>query len=127
MRRDRLDARCALVVSLLTIGACTAWHGQGASAEAVLGPRPVDRARITLTNGNHIVVRQPRVAGDSVIGYVGPDNQPVRTAIPTYDIRLIETRKFDPWRSGGLAIGVFGLVSMVGIIVILVALINGMG
>ena len=50
------------------LAACASWQVQEVSPQQALGDRPADEARLTLIDGNRIVMEQPRVLGDSLTG-----------------------------------------------------------
>ena len=60
--------------------------------------------RVTLNDGNVLVLEHPRVAGDSLIGDGG--NPPQRFVVLRRDIARIEQSSVSALRTGGLVLGV---------------------
>ena len=114
MHQSRRRVAFALA-SLAWISACSSWHRRDISAgvaPVISSDRPV---RVTLVGGSVIVLLNPRVAGDSLIGEVG--NQPQRMALALRDVSRIEDRRTSVARTGALTAGVTA-----GVTVVLVAL-----
>lgn len=114
----------AIVVIVIGASACTTWRQHGNAAEAVLGPRPVDDARITLVDGNVVILRDPRVVGDSVVGRQVSSGVSNRVALCIANIRVIETRDIDYWRSAGLAVGTASVLLLTATVLLIVMLLT---
>ena len=50
------------------LAACLTWQPQEVSPEQALGDGQPDKVRLTLIDGNRIVMEEPRILGDSLTG-----------------------------------------------------------
>jgi hypothetical protein len=95
----------AIVAASLT--ACSRWQVQSLAPEALLAERHPDRIRITRADRTTIVLRAPKVSGDTVYGSLreGPDTAARPEAVALADVAQVETRKLDPVATGALTLG----------------------
>ena len=116
----RLTHHGALVLALIGLGGCVEWR-----PEAVPAPssRAADRlpseARIVTGDGRELLLRDPRVQNDSLIGMVpgARGGAPEVVGVPLKEIRSLEARRPSVGRSAALAAGIVG-----GVIVVLTVL-----
>lgn len=87
-----------LMVGLLT-GCVTTWQPQPVTPARLLETTGETEVRITLTSGTNVVLRDPGVEGDSLIGWLKPSfdatGSPVRRAFALGDVRDVAVRKND--------------------------------
>ena len=106
----------ALVVALLGLGACVEWRPEAVPAP---GSRAADRlpseARVVTGDGRELLLRDPYVQNDSLIGVAlrarGRDREVVGVALK--EIRFLEARRPSVGRSAALAAGIVGGVIVV--------------
>ncbi len=118
LRRSRFIRFVILPLTLIAIlPACYNWHGVGTN---VVSPTEVSSlTRVTLTNGEELMLRDVIVTADSVFGrdkdsrplFAG-EERPVR--INSDDVRLIDRRSTN-WLALGPLIFVTGLFTLVAI------------
>lgn len=115
-----------LLTALAGINGCTSWQRRdisGGVAPVIASDQPV---RVMKSDGSVIVLHQPRVVGDSLIG--GGSGAIPRLAIALADIRSVEQRRVSAARTGGLvagtAGGVFVLFATVSMIMFLGAMLS---
>jgi hypothetical protein len=110
MRRAyALVGRIPLLAALgLHVGACVGWKTQRVSPDQVVAKNPA-QVRVTLGNGNRIVLVRPTIIGDSLIG-APPGSDPKRVAprrvVPLADVRSVEVRRVNAGRTALLIAGV---------------------
>ncbi len=126
--------RYPLILALLFLSGCQGWHQVARpSAGGSLEGNP-DIVRVTRTVGcgatptrgclasrGTVTLYNPRVQGDSLIGYYDSD-QRERVAMHIRDVVSVESRKVDAARTAGAALGtgaLIGLVALVGVIALL--------
>lgn len=97
-RTPRLGFLGTLMVGLLT-GCLTTWQPQPVTAARLLETTGETEVQVTLTSGMKIVIRDPGVEGDSLIGWLKPSfdatESPVRQAFALGDVRDVAVRKND--------------------------------
>ena len=112
---------CILLPAYLS-SCVTNWEVQRASPEQVVEEEQPSQIRVTTTDHSEIVLDEPRVSGDTLIGlerdlswgsiYAAPDTASV-LKIPLADISHVAIKKTDVEKSmktGGLVVGVAFLV-----------------
>ncbi len=93
--------------------ACTSWKTQEVSPQQVLTDEQPDKVRVSLTDGSQVVLEEPVVSGDTLIGF----EQDVQKSILLADVSALELREGDGGKTtlaiiggvilaGGLALGV---------------------
>src|SRR3954470_11817912 len=75
---------------------CLSWKRQTVSPDQVLARHPT-QVRVRLANGGRLVVAQPTITGDSMIGAragtVPPNAAPPRLAVALADIQSLEVQR----------------------------------
>lgn len=105
-----------LIVAIIMtsyLAACTAWRVQEAA------PQKAAALRITLADGRRLLLRDPQVIGDSLVGFAlqGQVSRPsgrVRVAFLAADLQRIEGRKLDGSRT---ALALISLGAVIGLVV----------
>ncbi|HEX8906029.1 MAG TPA: hypothetical protein VF771_14370 [Longimicrobiaceae bacterium] len=83
---------------------CTSWHAQSSPApEVVARMNGGGAVRVQRHDHSWLVLRGPRVEGDSIIGMAG--SPPGRTAVAVADVERIDARRVSATKMGGLAAG----------------------
>lgn len=93
----RLSASIMMAASL---SACTHWQVQSVSPQQLLSERKPNRIRVTLTDREEVVLRQPQIVKDSLYGVRSSSTpQPggrAREAVALADVDHVAIRKTDP-------------------------------
>jgi hypothetical protein len=121
---------------LIIASGCQAWQPVGKPSGSGSLPGEPSVVRVTrvipcgatasadcIARQNTITLYSPRVEGDSLIGYYD-DRSHERVAIHERDVVGIETRKVDPYRTAGLALGVGALVALGAVLALIVLISN---
>jgi hypothetical protein len=115
----------ALVIALLTAStfssACTAWHTTSLEPQRFSADTSPELVRLTLSNGTRLTARHPVIVGDSLVwSHSGePRSDSARTADRVSNIRQVEVHGVD-------AGATIGLLTLVGGLVALFAVLNGL-
>ena len=108
MRYTRL---AAAIVLAAYIPACTGYATLAdPSAALTASPKPIEKARVTLKNGERFELATPVVYGDSLRGV--PPGGPARS-IALADVAKVEVQKGDAAKTAGLVVGVLLLGGLV--------------
>ena len=92
--RRRFPIRWLVVV--LCLSACYSWRPTPITPAHEFGRG--DQVRIAQANGRRIVLLEPRMAADTVVGHT--DGSMRRVAVPLADVRSTETLHFSARRTG---------------------------
>jgi len=113
----------AVSALLLSTAACHSWRPQTTPAPQVVEQmNGRGTVRILRRDQSVMVLSEPRVEGDSIVGTVG--TPPQRAAVAVADVQRIDTRRVSATRTGGLAVGTIVLVSVVAIAAAVAALLG---
>lgn len=86
-----------VLLSLITLlnGCATHWKARDATPQEVLRSTGETEVQVILTTGARIILRDPGIEGDSLIGWSKPGNaQPLeRYAFVLTDVRTVATKK----------------------------------
>lgn len=76
-------------------GCATSWKARAAGPEEVLRSTGETEVQVILTNGAHVILRDPGVEGDSLVGWSKPSAaaSPERQAFALADIHALATRQ----------------------------------
>jgi hypothetical protein len=110
------DSAVRRLVAILICGAfliqtsgCMGWSTQQKPPAQVLTEKSYDRARVTSNDGRRVEVYQPRVVGDTLVGFTSQPSEkkePKAIAIPVSDIRYVEVQKVSAGKTILLAAGI---------------------
>ena len=96
---------------------CSSWHVAGPTPQEYVQAHNPESLRITRLDSSQVVVKAPRVQGDTLLGTVGGGlrlTDTLRTlAIPLSDVRVVEVRKSD----AGMVLAFVGVAMLVGAVV----------
>ncbi len=117
---------CILLPAYLS-SCVTNWKVQRASPEQVVEEEQPSQIRVTTTDHSEIVLDEPRVSGDTLIGlvrdlssygsiYAAPDRA-AALGIPLADISHVAINKIDAEKSMKLSLGVVGVAFLVMLVV----------
>jgi len=92
----------------LVLVACTSWHVESISPEQVIAKHP-PQVRVTMAAGGQVVIRNPRIVADSVVGV--SSQSPGRTPIgaPLSLVRGVATRRVSALKTGALGAGILAV------------------
>lgn len=97
------------------VAGCTSWHTQSSPApEVVTRLNGGGAVRVQRHDHSWVVLRAPRMEGDSIVGLAG--SPPERTAVAVADVERIDARGVSAAKTGGLAAGtILLLIAVLGI------------
>jgi hypothetical protein len=103
----RLSRFAAGSFVVLLAGACQAWKSDQRPIPEVVQEHRSGRVAVTTNDVNWIVVGNPSIEGDSIVGTrTGGTEENRRTAIPVTAIRGVKTRQFGVGQTIGLAVAI---------------------
>ncbi len=94
----------SLLLILLYGTACLGWHTVRVAPESFLATREPAELRVTTTEGSQIVVEQPVLRGDTLVGTRHRQGQQQEVRVPLTDVRAVATRGFSAGRTVGLVL-----------------------
>ena len=116
----------AMLVAVLLSGCVMNWQAQSAPPEQVIQSSGESEIRVTLDAGNSVVVRDPWVEEDSLVGWEQPPGDPgevavVRRAYALSDVRTVSVKKSNTGANIaiGAAIGAAAFVASVTAVVLI--------
>ena len=117
----------SLILILTQLGGCVSWHTQHGATEQRLARRAPDRVRVTVAD-THLVVWQPRIANDSLMGTAvrphGGPREDVPVAVSLGEVQRVETLGFNSGRTIALGLGSLAVVAGMAVFVALGAAIS---
>ncbi|HYN80168.1 MAG TPA: hypothetical protein VES88_01590 [Gemmatimonadaceae bacterium] len=95
-------------VVILLAGACQAWQSDQRPVPEVVQEQRNGKIALTMNNVGWIVVRNPSLEGDSIVGTRtgGTVVQNSRTAVPVTAVSNVKTRQFSFGRTVGLGVAI---------------------
>jgi len=109
-----------MLAAVLLNGCVMNWQAQSAPPAQVIQSSGESEIRVTLNAGNSVVIRDPWVEGDSLIGWQQPPGDPgevavVRRAYALFDVRTVSVKKSNTGANIaiGAAIGAAAFVASV--------------
>jgi len=99
------------------LSSCTAWHVQSVSPAQVVEDEQPSQIRVTTTSDSVVILQEPRVSGDTLIGFgernfswdgsvYGAPDTASEFKIPLADISHVELHKTDAAKSVLLGVGI---------------------
>ncbi len=112
---------CILLPAYLS--SCTAWHVQSASPAQVVQEEQPSQIRVTTTSDSVVILLEPGVSGDTLIGFVkrdfsGAPDTASALKIPLADISHVALHKTNAGKSVLLGLGI-----VVGLVAVMVAVV----
>ncbi len=111
--------RGAATLVLMALGgtACHSWHTERVTPEAVLATRRPPTLRITCTDGSRIVLEQPLLQGDTLVGIGQRPSEQREVRIVLSNVQRVATRRLSAGRTVGLVgLGVIVVAGVLGAI-----------
>jgi len=95
----------AAVMLIMTVygAACQSWHTEQLAPDAVLAPRQPAQLRVTRADGSWIVIEQPALVNDTLVGRGRAHHRGEEQRVGLADVRKVATRRFDAGETIGLA------------------------
>ncbi len=112
--------RCALrgplaaLLAGLTLGGCMTWRAVPGVPRDFRSPRPVHAIRVSRSNGEKVVLREPQVVNDTLRGLWLRGIRDAEVAIPLAEVTQVEIEVVSPGRTA-LAIAVAGTAAGIAI------------
>lgn len=94
-----MRALTTLCVATFLMG-CTGWHAERMSPQEVITTKQPYKVRLTLADGARVVLAEPGIAADSVVGVWNRR----ATAYPVGSVARVETRRFSVGRTIALGL-----------------------
>ena len=93
-----------MLAAVLLNGCVMNWQAQSAPPAQVIQSSGESEIRVTLNAGNSVVIRDPWVEEDSLVGWQQPPGDPgevavVRRAFALSDVRTVSVKKSKPART----------------------------
>ena len=95
-----LLASTLMITTVWISTGCSSWRVQQVSPAQLIEQRKPSSIQLRWQDGRRLVVRQPVIAGDSLIGVSRKDT--IRVA--TSDVSAVAMRRFDPLKTTGLVV-----------------------
>ena len=120
---------CCLLLPAFLAG-CSSWYVQEVSPQQLLTEEQPGKIRVTLTDGSQVVLQQPRVSGDTLMGRVaGKGRTPSgemfvseQMSIPLSDVADVAIQRTDAGKTTAFILGtvvvVGGAVVLVGYLIV---------
>lgn len=124
--RSKWYRKPGILLLAVHVQACTSWQAtQMAPRPAIVDQNP-EAARVTIPDGSRIVVLQPRVEGDSIVGIRDCESEVTSRAcedteealVSLGDVQLLEVRRFNPLKT---LVGVAVTVATLGLVILFLA------
>ena len=95
-----------LILVTLSGSACQAWHTEQLAPAALLADRHPEELRVTKTDSSEVILEQPELRGDTLLGTTRRHDQEQEVGIPLSDVGQVATRRFSAGRTFALVVGV---------------------
>jgi hypothetical protein len=91
----------ALLLSMYLL-ACTSWRVRNVTPERAIARDHPDKVRVTRVDSSRIVLSQPRISGDSLVGFANH----LKFGMPLSDVSAVAERRFNVGKSIALGVGI---------------------
>ena len=92
-----------LILLASYLAGCTSWRAQGVTPQQVINQRHPMRLRVTQTDGMRLVLENPVLLRDSVVGWTRAFGS---RAVALADVKRVEARETDAGKTAGLILAV---------------------
>ena len=89
--------------------ACMSWRTESAPPEQVIARDHPGRLRVERKDSTRVVLSQPRLSGDSLIGF----QNKMESGMPLADVSSVAARKLDVAKTVGIPLAAFGLMFLI--------------
>ncbi len=104
LRRRAIRVPVALLIAVLQLSACSSWTVSTKPLAEVVKPHP-DRLKIQLVSGQEMILYEPTIIGDSIIGGLSRNWRPAGGAW-THEVVSVSTRKASAVRTTIMVVAV---------------------
>jgi hypothetical protein len=106
--------RAGLLLSLAILyTACHSWQVAGPTPASYVTAHAPDSIRVMRKDSTRVTLRNPRVQGDTLVGYLTgaqrPGGSPEEVVVPSEQILRAEVYRSDGMATAGLVVGIFAL------------------
>lgn len=105
----RIQRAVSLALMVLYLGGCYSWRVQPFVPDQFVEVKQPSRIRVTTSNGEQLVLNQPRVRNDSIVGR----GDAGMTGVPVSSVEQIETSSSNAGKAVLLGVGVASTVALV--------------
>ena len=127
LRKARKAWRVTGMLAVLLLNGCMMnWQAQPAAPAEVIQSSGESEIRVTLTTGANVVIRDPWVEGDSLVGWQQPAGDPAEVAVVRRAFALAEVRTVSVKKSNtganiaiGAAIGAAAFAASVTVVLLI--------
>jgi hypothetical protein len=112
--RSSLRGPLVALLAGLTLGGCMTWRAVPDVPRDFRSPRPVHAIRVSRSNGEKIVLRDPSVVNDTLRGSWFREDNLTQYAIPLAEVTKVEIEVVSPGRTA-LAVAVAGVAAGIAI------------
>jgi len=99
-----------LLLLLIYLSGCTSWHVQNVAPAQVIADRHPTAVRVTRADQSRVVLQNPTVVGDTLVGAPDSARAAVERRIALSEVQKIEVQQGDAGKTIGLAVAAAGLV-----------------
>jgi hypothetical protein len=103
--RSIRSRRLGLLLAATLLPGCHSWRTSDVPPAETLSRRP-EQVRVTRSDGTRLVLRYPRLAGDTLVGVGRASSSETSVAVSLSDVRTIEVHRFDVGETVGLVAGI---------------------
>jgi SAM-dependent methyltransferase len=96
----------ALLLGLSNLSGCTSWQEKEVAPAQLVADQHPSTVRVTRADQSRVVLQQPTIGGDTLVGMVAAGRPRGETRIALADVKRIEVRHFSAGRTIGLAAAV---------------------
>ena len=99
----------ATLLLLVYLPACTSWHVGTPTPSAFVQREHPQRARVTRTDGTQLMLKEPAVLWDTLLGTLD-NHDTIRVTLPLSQVQSVAVRKFSAEKTILVVGGVLGVV-----------------
>jgi hypothetical protein len=104
----------SLVLAILvTLNGCTSWRAESVAPAQLVSQRHPKQVRARRSDGQKVILRQPLVRGDSLLGLAGRDT----TGLALNEVDSLEIKRVDGGKTAALVIFTAGVLFAVSYVV----------
>jgi hypothetical protein len=94
--------RAFLLCGVASTGGCAPWTTSSVELAQTVPIQQPDAVRVTLETGDRMVLTEPAILGDTLIG--NQDGTKIRVLVE--DVRRVELRRLSLWKSVGVVLAI---------------------
>ena len=101
----------AAILLSLQVASCTSWRVASVTPAKLVAEEQPARVRVTRSDGTRVVLYQPSVQGDSLVGRHAPGVASPDRAVALADVTAVARRRGDTGKTVLLGVGVAALIA----------------